>query len=393
MATNADDLLLPARPLAITMWDFSWLERRWPGAGYEDWTVALDELCERGYDAVRIDAYPHLVSVDPHRTWTLLPVWDQNDWGSPGVIEVQVQPALNEFLHACGRRGIQVGLSSWFRQDRENHRMRLTTPQAMAEAWAATLRTIRDAGLLQTVAYVDLCNEWPGSHWAPYFRNDPPEKTWGWWHTGVSMDYMRTAITLLRAEFPEMPFLFSMDGMDDAKYRERDLGFMDLIEHHCWMAKENDGEFAKLIGYDYNGFSPKGYQGIAENALREYQLRPEYWRGLLTKRIQSLATVSREARFALATTECWGIIDYKDWPRLDWGWVKELCELGTLTASATGRWAMIATSNFCGPQFRGMWRDVDWHQRLTKTIHEGAFPGGLASQRLPHRLALQRTPF
>ena len=21
---------------AVTMWDFSWLERRWPGAGYED---------------------------------------------------------------------------------------------------------------------------------------------------------------------------------------------------------------------------------------------------------------------------------------------------------------------------------------------------------------------
>ena len=25
-------------PRAITMWDFSWLERRRPGAGYEDWT-------------------------------------------------------------------------------------------------------------------------------------------------------------------------------------------------------------------------------------------------------------------------------------------------------------------------------------------------------------------
>ena len=24
-------------PRAITMWDFSWLDRRWPGAGYEDW--------------------------------------------------------------------------------------------------------------------------------------------------------------------------------------------------------------------------------------------------------------------------------------------------------------------------------------------------------------------
>ena len=52
------------RPCAITMWDFSWLERRWPGAGYEDWDRALDELAERGYDAVRIDAYPHLHAID-----------------------------------------------------------------------------------------------------------------------------------------------------------------------------------------------------------------------------------------------------------------------------------------------------------------------------------------
>jgi sugar phosphate isomerase/epimerase len=42
------------------MWDFSWLERRWPGAGYENWDEALDELTERGYNAVRIDAF---------RTW------------------------------------------------------------------------------------------------------------------------------------------------------------------------------------------------------------------------------------------------------------------------------------------------------------------------------------
>ena len=31
-------------------------------------------------------------------------------------------------------------------------------------------------------------------------------------------------------------------------------------------------------------------------------------------------------------------------------------------------WLAIATSNFCGPQFRGMWRDVAWHQRLTAQI-------------------------
>jgi len=56
------------RPLAITMWDFSWLERRWPGAGYEDTALALDELKARGYDAVRIDAYPHLIEAGAGKT-------------------------------------------------------------------------------------------------------------------------------------------------------------------------------------------------------------------------------------------------------------------------------------------------------------------------------------
>ena len=35
------------RPRAIAMWDFSWLERRWPGAGYEEWDRVLDELVSK----------------------------------------------------------------------------------------------------------------------------------------------------------------------------------------------------------------------------------------------------------------------------------------------------------------------------------------------------------
>ena len=43
-------------------------------------------------------------------------------------------------------------------------------------------------------------------------------------------------------------------------------------------------------------------------------------------------------------------------------------------AVSTGSWAAIATSNFCGPQFRGMWDDVEWHRRLTGLIHDGELP-------------------
>ena len=45
-----------------------------------------------------------------------------------------------------------------------------------------------------------------------------------------------------------------------------------------------------------------------------------------------------QSKNALFTTECWAIVNYKDWPLLDLGWVKE-----------------------------------QWHQRLTKRIRESFF--------------------
>lgn len=86
------------------------------------------------------------------------------------------------------------------------------------------------------------------------------------------------------------------------------------------------------------------------------------------------AADAKAAGLPLATTECWGITDYKDFPMLPWGWVKDLCALGVETACQTGQWALMATSNFAAPQFCGMWRDVAWHQRLTTMIHEAPLP-------------------
>ena len=52
--------------------------------------------------------------------------------------------------------------------------------------------------------------------------------------------------------------------------------------------------------------------------------------------------------------------------------MKELCRLGVETAAGTGQWVAIATSNFAGPQFRGMWRDVQWHQSANELIKGSA---------------------
>ncbi len=170
-------------PLAITMWDFSWLERRWPGAGYEDWDTALDELKQRGYNAVRIDAYPHLIAAGADREWTLLPQWNQQDWGAPAKCRVRVQPGLNEFIAKCAERSIVVGLSTWFREDVGKERMKVRGPRDLGLVWKAALDSIRPKALLDNILYVDLCNEFPLDVWAPFtpkglLRGSPEGVSW-----------------------------------------------------------------------------------------------------------------------------------------------------------------------------------------------------------------------
>ena len=354
-------------PRAITMWDFSWLERRWPGAGFEDWDLALDELTERGYNAVRIEAYPHLVGVNPTKEWVLDEVWNQQDWGSPDRIKVQVQPALNEFIRKCGERDIRVGLSSWYRTDTTHQEMTITTPEIMAQRWINTLKTIEDAGLLDNILYVDLCNEWPGNIWAPFFNALYPKVYWGQWDAPESMEWMKKAIALVREAYPDLPLVFSTDSQDLWRFKN-DLSYFDLVEHHIWMANQNQGEFLKAIDYKNGRFDPQAYKNVQANAERVYREKPDYWSGLLIKQIDAMAETARGIGKPLITTECWGIIDYKDWPMLNWDWVKDLCEMGVKEAAATGQWVGIATSNFCAPQFVGMWRDVEWHRRLTTLI-------------------------
>lgn len=383
-------------PRAITMWDFSWLERRWPGAGYEDWDKVLSELTIRGYNAVRIDAYPHLLADNAEKEWTLKEVWSIQNWGSPDVNKVSIQPNLNEFIAICKKYDVKVGISSWYREDMENTRMKITTPEKHAEIWIKTLDSIKRAGLIDNIMYLDFCNEWPGSLWAPFFENDPPHLSWGYWHTEKSMNWMKTSIGILRKEYPEMLINYSFDNFDVEKYSERDLSFFDFAEHHIWMVKGNNSEFyreirerSKAAGRpaDVDGLhSNQVYKNLVAEGEKLYNEKPGYWKKMMVDYIENTALHAGKAGLSLVTTECWGIVDYKDWPLLKWDWVKELCELGTLTAASTGQWIAIATSNFCGPQFAGMWCDVEWHRKLTDAIKSAPVNESLLNDKVKNAL-------
>ena len=363
-------------PVAFTMWDFSWIERRWPGAGYEDWDLVLDELVERGYNGVRIDAFPHFIANEPMEERTLIPVWSQEDWGSPALNKITILPALSEFIGKCKERNIKVGLSSWFREDTKNLRMKIKSPEVMAQYWVETVKVIEKEGLLDAIMFVDICNEFPGEFWAPYFENDPPELTWGGWYTEKAVAWMKNAVTEFKKYYPEMPTTFSFDANEDM-LRKRDVSFIDFLEPHIWMSTLNEQEFCKEIGYEYPLFSNEGYEALVESAEETYIAKKEYWQKQLIDKIMSIAEVSRELQTPLMTSECWALVNYKDYPLLSWDWVKELCALGVKKATETKRWTAIATSNFCGPQFVGMWRDVEWHKKMTEIIKSSTPDKGL----------------
>lgn len=350
--------------LAITMWDFSWLERRWPGAGYEDWDLVLDELKIRGYDAVRIDAYPHLLYKDPHATWELHPVWSTQDWGSPAMNRVKVQPGLNTFMEKCAERDIKVALSSWFREDTKMAYRDIRDPGTLGQIWVETLKQIDSAGLLDTILYVDLCNEFPLVTWTPFLPESFKRDQFLPLSNKKQLEWINGALAVVRAAYPDLDYTFS--NWENCGQVERDLSMMDVLDLHIWMA---GGPFYEKVGYNYEKFESTGYDNLVKNGEKTYREDQAYWQNLLKHRIQCAAMESRAIGVPLSTTECWAVVDYKDWPLLDWGWVKELCEVGVIEAASTGCWTSIATSNFCGPQFKGMWRDVEWHQKLTDVIH------------------------
>lgn len=349
---------------AITMWDFSWLERRWPGAGYEDWDVALSELADRGYDSVRIDAFPHLIAIDGEKPWDLVPTWNQTSWGAQSAITVSnVLAQLLEFIRRAAAHGIDVALSSWFREDVDDVRMRLRTPEAHADAWAAVLRAIEDAGLLDRIIYVDLCNEFPLRVWAPFVYQPGDSDSLSRTEPRL-IEWMSGSITALRAQFPQLRYTYSFSSELET-WREQDVSMLDLLEAHIWMASD---EYNDAVGYHFEKFDPIGFDNLVRNARREYeQHQQEYDRGLF-ELIDDVAEWSRASGLPIYTTECWAVVDYKDWPGLEWDWVLDLNARAVDHALATKRWAGVATSNFCGPQFVEMWRAVGWHRRLTEAI-------------------------
>lgn len=140
------DGLTPSR-LTIAMWDFSWLTMHYPGGAFENYDKVTDELLERGFNAVRIDAFPLLIGKleNNHQKLTILE--DRlGNWGpSDKDRKHAIIEELLEFIKIAKEKNISVILSSWGFRSKEfpNIKEHYTDVKDFWKAWEKVLDLLK----------------------------------------------------------------------------------------------------------------------------------------------------------------------------------------------------------------------------------------------------------
>jgi hypothetical protein len=280
--------------VAFTMWDFSWLTRRYGSeAEYANFDQILDEVVERGYNGVRIDAFPHFISYleeDESRIdkFTILPEPVSKQWGNRSPITTSVKSPLIEFLSKCQERGIKVALSSWFVPDESNLRDTVQTPADFLRIWQITLRFIECHGFGDLIEWVDICNEFPYAAWAApayehIFRTDRRNIAafflpWSKTSRRVAQTYIDEVLPALKQEFA-YPMTFSSLRLA-RKEESLDVGNLDILEVHIWLS--DTVRFAILSGAILSTAQlPFGARIHARIARHLYPVLRSFWLRIL----------------------------------------------------------------------------------------------------------------
>lgn len=357
--------------LALASWDHAWLTRNDARQGpYRQLPVCLDGLVERGYNAVRIDAFPHLVAARADGI-----VVERFEVQPPERAPVQVQPrrALIELARQARQRGLRLWLSSRFLPDSQARRSFVRRPRDFVDVWSQTLELLRSEGLLDTVVAVDFCHHFPlpeAAHGASrhIFRSHPMNRLarLGIWSRGTEQraeQYLLEVPRGLRALFPEIAFGLSVGAAGDKHVRALDTSELDFLDGHLWL--NDDPAFAVASASLIR--APSALAGALQNRVAALVWRQgrQQWQRQLDERIRELHDFARVRRMSPAIGA--GFVRLANEQRADWGWVRELCEHAVERALEQGIQA-ICPAVQARPHGSGLWQDVAWQQSLNQRI-------------------------
>lgn len=373
-------------PVAIAMWDFGWLFRHYDGGGFENWDKALDELVERGYNAIRIDCFPHLVSCDDYEEFDF-PYNPESCslWHHQQDIRVNVKKALLEFLPKCFARGIYVGLSTWVQWPVQ--RPRLMEKEDLIRAWDKTMQFLQDHDLLKNILYVDFLNEYPFCHGfaalkrhaqqmdgrdVPVTETNMQDDVDGGFGTKGSeylVEFSREIISFFKKKWPGYDYGLCITTNINDFHPERttdfsQYGFFDL---HLWFAHYPGWwDIQKLV--DKADTNEK--QAVLFSAIdAQWEKQGEQMLAWMECETEKHERWSRKYNGPVGNTEGWGFVG---WPlnAVDWNFIKQSAEY-CVDMCLRHNYSFICTSNFTHPYIKELWNDVQWHRKITSKIKNG----------------------
>jgi hypothetical protein len=382
-------------PLAVAMWDYSWLTRRaGTQAEYSDFDAVLDDFVLRGYNCLRIDAFPHLIAADGNgRRQDEFVMKGQASgfpWGNTAQTTINPRRDLPIFMSKCAARGIRVGLSTWMTNDTSDRALRIKSPEQLSRIWAETLDFIGQHGLLGIVEWVDLANEFPSVGFMPaiveYLNQNLRNKiniTTGLFcpydqEQGSAISaYIYRSINGLKKQFPQLPFCVSLAGSGTDIFPFHDLSPMDCIETHIFLGLNQAFAIPSGLTLMLSGSAGTLAPSWCNHKLEKwaqimYYAKKPYLLSWLANAMDGWVTLGNKLNVPVYTTEGWAPIVYYDLPDTDptganWAWIRDVAQAAAGMAKARG-WSGTCSSNFCQPHFPSFYKNPAWHQQITGII-------------------------
>ena len=384
------DALNPKR-LTIAMWDFSWMYMHYPGGAFEDFDKAANELIERGFNTVRIDAFPLIIGkLDSLNQPVTIAGDSLRNWGPTDKDrQHDIVSELLEFMKITKGKNISVILSSWgfgcneFPDILNDY----TNMEFLWHAWEKTLNILANQDLLDHVLYVDFDQEFP--YFSPFnhhlnkLKGDPVSKAknkmeaagqielnfeklaWNAAQMNFVHSYFTKTLAHFQHTYPHLRFTFSLTSFWK-EVRHMNIQTMDVLELHIWMTQS-------AIFQNRSGFSDVT-KDRGQHDFQDYQNRIDATlsssKAKLLKEMRNRMNYahewSEEIAAPLVTTEAWGPWWHMDHKDLDWQWLYDWCEQSMNLAPDYNFWG-VTPWNFCHPYWDN-WSNVDWYKKVNNSF-------------------------
>jgi hypothetical protein len=371
---------LSPKRLTIAMWDFSLLFMHHKNGCYENFNKSIDELIERKFNTIRIDAFPLIIGLlDSLNQSITFPANPAYNWGQTDKdYKHEIAKELIDFLMIAKEKKLNIILSTWNMDCKEfpNIKDKYSDRQKYWKAWEKVLDMLKDNNLLDNILYVDLDQEFP--YFSPFgksidnlknknSKNEIAKSRRMKWNT-EQLDYvydlLDSSLVHFQTKYPGLRFTYSFtEFWDEIRYIK--LKSLDVLELHIWLTQSqrflSRSQFDNMNKIRSADTNYSDYMQRVSSSLKA--MKPMFKKDMIN-RMKFAKEWSEEIAAPLVTTEAWGPWWHMDNKYLDWQWLYGWCEECMGLASENGFWG-VTPWNYSHPYWEN-WKNIKWYKKVNE---------------------------